>query len=82
MVKFAVIIAMAILAIVFCVDNTSAGGLDACSQPKDAGLCRAKIPKFFYNTETKQCEQFDWGGCEGNLNNFGDKESCEAACIR
>jgi hypothetical protein len=44
------------------------------------GLCMAIIPRFYYNSVTKNCESFDYGGCQGNGNNFHTKAKCEAAC--
>lgn len=51
-----------------------------CSLPKDVGPCRAGKPRFFYNTATKQCERFMYGGCQGNENNFETIDACKAAC--
>ena len=34
----------------------------------------------FYNVETGLCEQFVYGGCDGNANNFATREECEATC--
>ena len=44
------------------------GGLPTdpvCSQPVEVGPCRALRPAFFYNTQTKRCERFVYGGCKG-----------------
>ncbi|XP_055949174.1 zonadhesin-like isoform X5 [Argiope bruennichi] len=51
-----------------------------CQQPKVVGPCRALMPRYFYNQETRQCEQFNYGGCRGNKNNFKTKEECETSC--
>ncbi|XP_045168913.2 papilin-like [Mercenaria mercenaria] len=52
----------------------------ACLQPPKTGPCRAAIQRYFYNTETCQCESFTWGGCQPNGNNFPSPASCQAAC--
>ncbi|CAF0950038.1 unnamed protein product [Rotaria sp. Silwood1] len=52
----------------------------ACKQPKDAGNCKARMPRFYYNSATKNCESFTYGGCQGNKNNFLTKAECENAC--
>ena len=41
---------------------------------------RAAIPRFFYNAERGECENFIYGGCNGNENNFERAEDCEAMC--
>ncbi|XP_028413435.1 papilin-like [Dendronephthya gigantea] len=52
----------------------------ACSLPKIVGPCRARILRFYYNSQTRQCERFYYGGCRGNRNNFKTKEFCEETC--
>ncbi len=51
-----------------------------CSMPPDVGPCDAVIPRWYHNSETGLCEQFNWGGCEGNENNFETRRACEKAC--
>ncbi len=55
--------------------------LDACEQEKIVGLCKAAFPRFYYNSVTKDCEQFIYGGCGGNNNNFVTKTECEITCV-
>ena len=52
----------------------------ACLLPVEVGPCEALIPSYFFNTQTKQCESFVYGGCRGNGNRFSSKEECEGAC--
>ena len=54
--------------------------LGDCNLPKKVGVCKAALPRFYYNSTTKSCEQFIYGGCRGNGNNFKTKAECEALC--
>lgn len=49
-------------------------------EPKVPGRCRAYIPRFFYNATVKECQQFIWGGCSANGNNFNTHEECLSTC--
>ncbi|GBM17494.1 Kunitz-type U19-barytoxin-Tl1a [Araneus ventricosus] len=53
----------------------------ACVEDKKVGPCRGAFPRFFFDKQTGQCGSFNYGGCEGNSNNFMSKEDCEAVCI-
>ncbi|XP_078346264.1 PI-actitoxin-Aeq3b-like [Oculina patagonica] len=53
-----------------------------CELPKVVGQCRGAFPKFYYNKDSGECEQFIYGGCMGNENNFETKEECEERCKR
>ncbi|KAM9486947.1 tissue factor pathway inhibitor a isoform 2-T2 [Clarias gariepinus] len=52
-----------------------------CALKKDEGPCKAIIPKFYFDIETGKCEEFEYGGCQGNENNFQSKEECETFCL-
>lgn len=53
---------------------------DPCSLPAKRGMCRARFPRFFFNSESKQCESFIYGGCHGNENNFKTLQECQDKC--
>ncbi|UJR36199.1 hypothetical protein I4U23_028932 [Adineta vaga] len=53
-----------------------------CQLPKETGPCRAAHPRFYYNSATKTCDTFTYGGCGGNKNNFNTKNGCEKTCIK
>ncbi|XP_058050660.1 actinia tenebrosa protease inhibitors-like [Ahaetulla prasina] len=55
---------------------------DICQLPKEVGRCKASFPRFYFNTATGNCEGFNYGGCEGNKNNFLTLNQCRAACQR
>lgn len=44
------------------------------------GPCSGKHKRFYYNAESGDCEQFEYGGCLGNTNNFMQIADCEAKC--
>ncbi len=54
--------------------------LDVCSLPAEPGPCEAAIPRWFYNTDTGDCELFTYGGCLGNENNFQTLQECIHHC--
>ena len=51
-----------------------------CLLPKETGPCRALIISYFFNSQTKSCEQFNYGGCGGNLNRFNSLNECQENC--
>jgi len=53
---------------------------EACSAAADTGPCRAAIQMFYYNTQTSRCEEFTYGGCEGNANKYDTEAECQRAC--
>ncbi len=60
--------------------NTTSANGDVCGLPPDVGPCDGVCPRYFFNAESGQCEEFIFGCCEGNANNFPTLEACEAAC--
>ncbi|MEQ2198672.1 hypothetical protein XENOCAPTIV_016373, partial [Xenoophorus captivus] len=51
-----------------------------CMVPKKAGPCRGSFPRWHYNAASGECEQFIFGGCLPNKNNYVDKKECMDAC--
>lgn len=51
-----------------------------CLLPKEVGPCKAALARFFFNSQSGSCEEFNYGGCDGNENNFKTLEECQAAC--
>lgn len=58
---------------------TFSGG-DRCTLPKETGPCFGAFHHYAYNAATGSCEEFLYGGCQGNANNFETEEECLAAC--
>ncbi|KAG8515634.1 Tissue factor pathway inhibitor [Galemys pyrenaicus] len=53
-----------------------------CAMKADDGPCKAMMKRYFFNIHTQQCEEFIYGGCEGNQNRFESLEECKQTCIR
>ncbi|XP_071535769.1 uncharacterized protein [Panulirus ornatus] len=51
-----------------------------CSQPLAKGMCRAFFKRYFYNATADKCQEFIFGGCLGNDNNFSTMEECQEEC--
>ncbi|XP_016314979.1 boophilin-H2-like [Sinocyclocheilus anshuiensis] len=51
-----------------------------CNDILDKGKCLASIPRYYYNSATKTCEEFIYTGCGGSNNNFISKQSCMDVC--
>ncbi|EOA93291.1 Kunitz-type protease inhibitor 1, partial [Anas platyrhynchos] len=51
-----------------------------CLTPKKVGWCRGSFPRWFYNPALQQCEEFIFGGCKANKNNYLREEECKLAC--
>ncbi|KAK4288694.1 hypothetical protein Pmani_038287 [Petrolisthes manimaculis] len=62
------------------VTQTPTSDLSQCLLSKDVGPCQNFHPRYYYNSETGQCEYFLYGGCLGNSNNFQTLQDCQAAC--
>ncbi|XP_037294252.1 papilin-like isoform X4 [Manduca sexta] len=53
---------------------------DQCRLPIDRGSCSGNFGRWGFNSETRRCEQFIWGGCEGNTNRFSSEIACIQRC--
>ncbi|XP_053250731.1 actinia tenebrosa protease inhibitors-like [Podarcis raffonei] len=54
--------------------------IDFCRLPSVCGNCKAMFARYFYNASTQKCEQFVYGGCGGNKNNFDTVDDCIRTC--
>ncbi|XP_069130032.1 uncharacterized protein [Argopecten irradians] len=57
-------------------------GGEVCTLEPLTGPCRSRKRRYFYNIQTEECEEFIYGGCRGNGNNFLSKEECEESCAK
>lgn len=60
--------------------DTSGQNFDFCMESRTVGPCRGAIPRYWYNTENGMCEEFLYGGCQGNSNNFETSDECMNTC--
>lgn len=54
--------------------------LHHCLVPKKEGPCRGSFPRWHYNAVTEKCEEFKFGGCKPNRNNYLALNECQNAC--
>lgn len=52
-----------------------------CRMEADGGPCRGHIKRYAFNLSSMRCEEFIYGGCYGNGNNFQDLQSCVDHCL-
>ncbi len=50
-----------------------------CYMQPDPGMCRAAIPRYYYDKTDGKCKAFTWGGCQG-LVPFNSLEECMKTC--
>ncbi|XP_075771638.1 kunitz-type protease inhibitor 2 [Pelodiscus sinensis] len=53
---------------------------ESCTAPRVTGPCRAAFPRWYYDPATGACQQFVYGGCRGNRNNYLREEQCLQQC--
>ena len=54
--------------------------VDPCGQDRDAGSGSRQGTRFFFNANSRMCEQFVYFGNGGNRNNFASIDQCRATC--
>ncbi|CAH1265380.1 TFPI [Branchiostoma lanceolatum] len=53
---------------------------DACLMPPRKGPCKSMVNRFFFDQKLGRCDQFVYGGCKGNRNNFLTMADCHEVC--
>uniref|UniRef100_T1JGC3 BPTI/Kunitz inhibitor domain-containing protein n=1 Tax=Strigamia maritima TaxID=126957 RepID=T1JGC3_STRMM len=54
---------------------------DVCALPSDHGPCSSAAEKrWYFNQNSGRCDQFIYGGCGGNGNNYVSLAECEHRC--
>ncbi|CAJ0928025.1 unnamed protein product, partial [Mesorhabditis belari] len=54
--------------------------IDLCEQPKQEGVGRQQIPRWYYDLKQNRCAPFSYTGLQGNQNNFVSERACRTAC--
>lgn len=55
---------------------------DVCEQPKTVGPCHGNFSRWYYDQELRMCQEFGFGGCHGNRNNFLTESECQHQCLQ
>uniref|UniRef100_A0A4W3IYM2 BPTI/Kunitz inhibitor domain-containing protein n=1 Tax=Callorhinchus milii TaxID=7868 RepID=A0A4W3IYM2_CALMI len=55
---------------------------DICQQPRDEGMCRNFVLRWYYDTKSAECTRFWYGGCNGNQNRFNTQDECAKNCTK
>lgn len=53
---------------------------DPCTLPQAIGSGPASLPRWYFNTAARQCQQFTYTGIAGNQNNFLTQRDCQQTC--
>jgi hypothetical protein len=56
--------------------------LEVCLLPKMPGPCQSSSIRYYYDREKNECQQFRYGGCNGNANNYDTIEKCQSNCVK
>jgi hypothetical protein len=56
--------------------------VDVCALPQEPGQCRGLFKRWYFNYQSRQCEEFVYTGCSGNGNNFATRAKCESQCSK
>ena len=54
--------------------------IDFCLLLPVSGPCTNNTLRWYYNYVVGRCEQFTYGGCDGNQNNFETLHNCLQQC--
>ncbi|CCE71906.1 BPTI/Kunitz inhibitor domain-containing protein [Caenorhabditis elegans] len=56
------------------------GKADPCTQTLAQGEGPLSVARFYFNAQSRTCDEFMFRGLKGNSNNFKSQEDCEKAC--
>lgn len=61
-------------------ENSCLGSQETCSLPPIVGDCNHNESRWYFDAANKRCTIFNFGGCNGNLNNFATIKECQERC--
>ena len=61
-------------------DMPNQSHVPSCFEPMDAGACTEFTTRYYWDVSTNKCQPFQYGGCEGNDNNFTSFKGCADYC--
>ncbi|KAL8604912.1 hypothetical protein ACOMHN_028540 [Nucella lapillus] len=64
-----------------CLIIYGACAVPGCEEPQEPGMCRGYFERFWFNANKSACEEFIYGGCGANANNYQTEAACKAACM-
>lgn len=56
--------------------------LDACEQSQEVGPCHGQYLRWYFHKDSRTCQQFLYGGCKPNNNNFPTESACKQQCLQ
>jgi hypothetical protein len=62
------------------INGTLSAKPEFCDLMPEIGPCEGQWSRFYYNSSRDVCDTFDYGGCDGNENNFHSILACQAIC--
>ncbi|XP_070378535.1 BPTI/Kunitz domain-containing protein-like, partial [Dermacentor albipictus] len=51
-----------------------------CADPVEKGPCNESHIRYYFNPQRKSCQEFVYGGCHGNVNNYQTLDDCKHFC--
>ncbi|ESN96690.1 hypothetical protein HELRODRAFT_68139, partial [Helobdella robusta] len=60
--------------------TAGAASVTTCNLPSEVGPCRDIQERWYFDTQMQKCLPFQYGGCEGNANNFATMDECSSSC--
>lgn len=61
--------------------NFAAEEVNVCELKEDPGPCKDYSERYYFDSKSKECSTFMFGGCGGNGNSFMSKEECQNECL-
>nr|XP_032294076.1 male accessory gland serine protease inhibitor isoform X2 [Drosophila virilis] len=83
----ATVFVLFLILFLFLLTGNSVGPKNACHLPhsvdgyKDGTVCGRMRENWSYDSVTKTCIMFIYGGCGGNDNNFNTFKECKDTCL-